>query len=72
MGAPEGFPCVLGLPIEEAKRRLLCAGALVTTVGYRSKKGVEGAEDVRVIRQKYRDGAVELVCSAFITEMKEQ
>lgn len=71
MSPAEKYPSVLGLPIEEAKRRLLRAGAIVTEEGVFSKKGVEGADDLRVIRQQTDGNAVRLTYSAFITQIKE-
>lgn len=57
-------PSVLGLNKQEAKKRLLAAGALVTCIDYSSKKGVPDADDCRVIRQRLLDtGEVELLVS---------
>lgn len=60
----KNIPSVLGFNEQEAKKRLLAAGALVTCVGYTSKKGVPDADDIRVIRQRLLSGGeVELILS---------
>jgi hypothetical protein len=46
---------VLGLPLERAMHLLEQEGYTVTALETRSKKGVEGGCDARVLRQKLSD-----------------
>ena len=46
---------VTGFPLERAKRLLEHAGYIVTAVESRSKKGVAGGSEARVIRQDRTD-----------------
>ena len=64
---------VLGLPLARAKELLAAEGFAVTVTEARSKKGVPGGTDARVIRQT-RTGEAEcsLVYAVFRTEPAEQ
>jgi len=46
---------VLGLPLELAKEKLERDGVTISTLEIRSKKGVEGETEARVIRQENTD-----------------
>jgi len=65
---------VAGLELNEAMRRLQAAGATVLITECRSRKGVLGADCVRVIRQHVKDDPqtgmlnIELIVSAFKTQ----
>jgi hypothetical protein len=60
---------VLGLSPERATELLTSDGFSVTIEETRSKKGLEGATQARVIRQRQtEDGHVALVYSVFRTE----
>ncbi len=66
------IPLVLGLDMEEAKRRLLHVGAVLIVVPCASRKGVPDADSTRVIRQRAYDDPekgtiIELVVSDFKT-----
>lgn len=64
---------VLGLPLERAKELLAAEGIEVTIIEARSKKGVPGGTDARVIRQTQTGEAkLILVYSVFRTEPTEQ
>lgn len=68
------LPNVLGLELEQAKRRLHQADAEVIVVYCSSKKGVIAADSVRVIRQRMLSPetgkiTVELLISAFKTNL---
>lgn len=60
---------LLGLPLAQAEEILSGLGKRVKTVQYESKRGLEGADDWRVLRCRERDGEVELVVSAFLTQL---
>lgn len=67
MSAPENL---LGLPLSQAEQRLSAMGKRVRAVRYESKRGLEGADDWRVLRcREVEDGQVELVVSAFLTRL---
>ena len=60
---------VLGLLPERATELLADEGFCVTLEEARSKKGIEGATQLRIIRQsEAKDGNVRLVYAAFQTE----
>ena len=60
---------VLGLSIERASELLADEGFRVTLEEARSKKGIEGATQLRIIRQsEAKDGNILLVYAAFQTE----
>jgi hypothetical protein len=62
-------PCVIGLSVEEAKRRLMALGFEVSCVVYRSRRGVDGADSSRVIRQRgVGHNKVEITVSDFKTQ----
>lgn len=62
----------VGLPLNRAKELLIEAGITVTAEETRSKKGVEGGTDARVIRQTMPDdrNAI-LLYAVFRTEPAE-
>ncbi len=60
---------LLGMPLSQAKQLLEGQGKRVKTVQYESRRGVEGADDWRVLRCRERNGEVELVVSAFLTRL---
>ena len=60
---------LLGLPLAQAEEIVSGLGKRVKTVQYESKRGLEGADDWRVLRWRERDGEVELVVSAFLTQL---
>lgn len=60
---------LLGLPLAQAEEIISGLGKRVKTVQYESKRGLEGADDWRVLRCRERDGEVELVVSAFLTQL---
>ena len=60
---------LLGLPLAQAEEIISGLGGRVKTVQYESKRGLEGADDRRVLRCRERDGEVELVVSAFLTQL---
>ncbi len=66
------IPCVIGLSETEAMKRLLSAGALVTCTKYSSKKGVEDADDIRVIRQNSYETAGEMKVALILSPCKTQ
>ena len=66
MSAPENL---LGLPLSQAEQRLAAKGKRVRAVRYESKRGLQGADDWRVLRCREQDGEVELVVSAFLTRL---
>lgn len=73
MTIPQNAPSVAGLEIQEAMRRLQAAGATVLITECHSRKGIEGADSVRVIREHVKIDPqtgmliVELVVSSFKT-----
>ena len=61
---------VVGLTLEDAKRRLEGAGLKVRITEYVSKRGVEDADSTRVVRQRMAgDDIVELTVSHFKTRL---
>lgn len=63
---------VLGLPLGDAAEMLKAAGYQVKTVEVRSKKGVPGGNDLRVIRQiETNPQEVTLCYAVFRTEPNE-
>mgnify|MGYP001185927983 CR=1 FL=1 len=63
------IPCVIGLSMEEAQRRLMALGFEVSCVVYRSRRGVEGADSSRVIRQRsVGHNKIEITVSDFRTQ----
>ena len=64
---------VLGLPLDRAKQLLEGSGWTVTLEEARSKKGVPGGTDARVIRQTQTvESTAALVYAVFRTEPQEQ
>jgi hypothetical protein len=45
-------PCVIGLETDVAREKLMALGYEVSCVVYRSRRGVDGADSSRVIRQR--------------------
>jgi len=67
------FEEFLGRTLEEAEKALLARGYTPSIIKYVSKRGVAGATDWRVLRCVPKGGGVvELVASAFITDIKEE
>ena len=63
---------VLGLPLERAKTLLERDNIAAVFLETRSKKGVEGGTEARVIRQTMRDEShAELVYAVFKTRPEE-
>ena len=63
---------VLGLPLDRAKQLLEGSGWTVTLEEARSKKGVEGGTDARVILQTQTgESTAALVYAVFRTEPQE-
>ncbi|HML66943.1 MAG TPA: hypothetical protein PKA81_00985 [Clostridia bacterium] len=63
---------VLGLPLARAKELLAAKCAVITITEARSKKGVPGGSDARVIRQTQTgEAACTLVYSVFRIEPEE-
>lgn len=62
-------PWLLGMPLSQAEQLLESRGKRVRAVRYESRRGVEGADDWRVLRCREQDGEVELVVSAFFTRL---
>lgn len=60
---------LLGLPLEEAVRRLGALGVEPTVTVSRALRRPEGVGALRVVR--VRDGGRELVACAFVTEIAE-
>ena len=61
---------VIGLREEEARKLLEARGQKVVILEYRSRKGVEGADSARVIRQRSAgNGTTELTVSRFKTRV---
>ena len=64
---------LIGLPLDRAKILLSNAGIVFSAEETRSKKGVEGGLDARIIRQKIRsDGSLALLYALFRTEPLEE
>ena len=63
---------VIGLPLDRAKEKLTDAGIAFVAEETRCKKGVEGGNDARVIRQTLlEDGRISLIYAVFRTEPAE-
>ena len=63
------MPCVIGLSANEAKAQLETLGFVVQCVTYQSRRGVEGAHSVRVIRQRcVGNNSIEITVSHFKTQ----
>ena len=60
---------LLGLPLKEAAELLSRSGLEYSVTGYSSLRGVEGAEDERVLRARIEGGCARLVVSKFVTEI---
>ena len=61
---------VIGLPLDRAKELLTTAGVEFVVDETRCKKGVEGGNDARIIRQTLlEDGRVSLLYAVFRTEV---
>ena len=60
---------LLGMPLSQAEQLLKNQGKRVKIVRYESRRGVEGADDWRVLRCRERNGETELVVSAFFTRL---
>lgn len=68
------LPNVLGMQKEEALRRLQLAGAVVTVLEVKSRKGVVHADETRIVRQRFPSENplyVELTVSDFQTVPRE-
>jgi hypothetical protein len=62
-------PCVIGLSANEAKAQLNALGYDVRCVIYQSRRGVEGADSARVIRQRcVGNNSIEITVSHFKTQ----
>lgn len=60
---------VIGLPLDRAKELLTGAGIAFVAEETRCKKGVEGGNDARIIRQtRLEDGRISLLYAVFRTE----
>jgi hypothetical protein len=63
------IPCVIGLSADEAQRRLMALGLEVSCVVYQSRRGVDGADSSRVIRQRgVGHNMIEITVSDFRTQ----
>ena len=63
------MPCVIGLDVDEAQRRLTALGFEVSCVVYQSRRGVDGADSSRVIRQRgVGHNKIEITVSEFKTQ----
>ena len=60
---------VLGLPLKEAVCLIEQAGLECEIINYRSLRGVEGANDSRVLRCDIYGGCAHVVVSEFLTEI---
>lgn len=64
---------VIGLPLDRAKELLTGAGIDFIAEETRCKKGVEGGNDARIIRQTLlEDGRIYLLYAVFRTEAGEE
>ena len=62
--------CVLGMPADDAQGRLAAAGYDVQRVVYVSRRGVENADSLRVVRQRaVGDNRIEITVSHFKTRV---
>jgi hypothetical protein len=62
-------PCVVGLDADDAQQRLAALGYDVSRVVYRSRRGVDGADSCRVIRQRLiSHNNIEITVSDFRTQ----
>ncbi len=62
-------PCVIGLREDEAKTVLEKLGFEVKLSEYRSRRGVDGADSTRVIRQRSAgNNSIEITVSEFKTQ----
>lgn len=62
-------PCVIGLREDEAKTVLEKLGFEVKRSEYRSRRGVDGADSTRVIRQRSAgNNSIEITVSEFKTQ----
>ncbi len=60
---------MLGLPLEQAKALLAAQGVVCSALEVRSKKGIAGGTDARIVRQIMRgEGRAELLYALFRTE----
>ncbi len=63
---------MIGLEVNEAKRRLESQGFEVRIIEYASRRGVDNADSSRVLRQReISDKIVELSVSHFKTQMND-
>lgn len=60
---------LLGLPLKEAVELIEKAGLTYNIENYSSLRGIEGADDLRVLRARINNGCAYLIVSAFITEI---
>ena len=60
---------LLGLPLEEAKAILKEEGIAAEIINYVSLRGVQNANDVRVVRARIEQGSAQVVVSEFLTEI---
>lgn len=62
--------CVIGLDADDAQAQLEAQGLLVRREVYVSRRGVEGADATRVIRQRMiGDNSIEITVSHFKTQI---
>lgn len=62
-------PCVIGLEADDARRLLTALGLEVNCVVYQSRRGVDGADSSRVIRQRsVGNNKIEITVSDFRTQ----
>ena len=65
-------PCVLGFDTDTAMCLLASAGCDVRLVRYASRRGVDGADSERVIRQRcLGNNSIEITVSRFKTRAEE-
>jgi hypothetical protein len=63
------IPCVIGLSADDAQQRLMALGFEVSCVVYQSRRGVDGADSSRVIRQRgVGHNKIEIIVSYFRTQ----
>lgn len=62
-------PCVIGLQADEAKTLLEKLGYAVKSTEYKSRRGIDGADSTRVIRQRSMgNNSIEITVSEFKTQ----
>jgi hypothetical protein len=66
------IPCVIGFEPDTAMQMLVASGCDVQIVRYASRRGVEGADSERVIRQRcLGNNSIEITVSRFKTRAQE-